>query len=168
MAKVTVEPPLRLRIDPTADLSSLREKELIACREAMARVPQSTPLDDRDTYAKSLGKIGKGQLKKLRSLITSVDPSCKPVAGEADKELRNTEQIPLKYEGGIDAFMQREVLPYAPDAYIAEDETKIGYELSFTKYFYRPTELRSIEAITADIRQIEQETDGLLASILNL
>lgn len=166
--EVTVDRPLRLRIDPTVDLSSLSEKDLIACREAMARVPQNTPLDDWDTYVKALGKIGKGQLKKLRSLITSVDPSCKPVAGEADKDLRDTEQIPLKYEGGIEAFMQSEVLPYAPDAYIAEDETKIGYELSFTKYFYRPTELRSIEAITADIRQIEQETDGLLASILNL
>lgn len=107
-------------------------------------------------------------LKKLRTLISSTDPTCQPVQGEADKALRDTEQIPLSYEGGIEAFMQREVLPYAPDAYIAEGETKIGYELSFTKYFYRPTELRSIEAITADIRQIEQDTDGLLASILEL
>ena len=166
--EITVDRPLRLRIHPDADLRSLSAKDLKICREAMAKVPNGTPLDDWGAYAKALGKMTKTLLKKLRALITSTDPTCQPVQGEADKALRDTEQIPLSYEGGIEAFMQREVLPYAPDAYIAEGETKIGYELSFTKYFYRPTELRSIEAITADIRQIEQDTDGLLASILEL
>lgn len=166
--EITVDRPLRLRIHPDADLSSLSAKELEVCREAMAKVPEGTPLDDWDAYAKTLGKMTKNLLKKLRTLITTTDPTCQPVQGEADKALRDTEQIPLLYEGGVEAFMQREVLPYAPDAYVAEQETKIGYELSFTKYFYRPTELRSIEEITADIRKIEQETDGLLSSILEL
>lgn len=56
--------------------------------------------------------------------------------------------------------------PYAPDAFIKPGTEKIGYELSFTKYFYKPVELRSLEEITADIRAIEAETDGLLDSIL--
>ena len=63
--------------------------------------------------------------------------------------------------------MRNEVLPYAPDAYVAEGETKVGYELSFTKYFYKPVELRPLANIKADIQAIEKETDGLLAEILN-
>ena len=166
--EVKVERPLRLRVNPEADLSSLSAKDLELCKAAMACVPTSTPLDDWDAYVKGMGKITKTLLKKLRPLITTVDLKCAPVKGEADSSLSDTEQIPLRYEGGIEAFMQREVLPYAPDAYIDESKTQIGYELSFTKHFYRPSELRSVEEISADIRQIEQDTDGLLAQILDL
>lgn len=166
--EITVDRPLRLRIHPEADITSLPAKDLELCQKAMAGVPKDIALDDWDAYAKALGKMTKARLMKLRKLITTTDPSCKPVSGEADKNLSDTEQVPLSYKGGVEAFMQQEVLPYAPDAYVAEGETKIGYELSFTKYFYRPTELRSIEEITADIRLIEQETDGLLAKILEL
>ena len=87
--------------------------------------------------------------------------------GEADPKLKDTEQVPLLYEGGIDAFMQHEVLPYAPDAYVDEEATVIGYELSFTKYFYKPVALRSIADIKADIRAIEKNTNGLLEEILS-
>jgi type I restriction-modification system, M subunit len=106
-------------------------------------------------------------LLKLRDLITEVDPTCHPVAGESDKSLRDTEQVPLRYPGGVDAFLSHEVLPYAPDAYVSEEETKMGYELSFTKYFYQPTQLRRVSDITADLRALETETDGLLADILD-
>lgn len=165
--EITVERPLRLRVCPEASLDELSDKDRAICREAMDRVPSTTSLEDWDAYAKALGKMPKSLLKKLRTLITVVDPSCQPVSGETDKDLRDKEQVPLSYPGGIEGFMQREVLPYAPDAYVNEAETKVGYELSFTKYFYRPTELRSLEEISADIRQIEQEMDGLLSSILN-
>ena len=131
--EVKVERPLRLRVNPEADLSSLSAKDLELCKAAMACVPASTPLDDWDAYVKGMGKITKTLLKKLRPLITTVDPKCASVKGEADSSLSDTEQIPLRYEGGIEAFMQREVLPYAPDAYIDESKTQIGYELSFTK-----------------------------------
>lgn len=166
--ELSVERPLRLRIHSEADLSEskLTAKEQEACHRAIEAVPASTPLDDWDTYAKALGKMPKTLLKKLRDCITTIDASCKPVSGEADKNLSDTEQVPLSYEGGIEAFMQQEVLPYAPDAYVAE--TKIGYELSFTKYFYKPQELRPLADITTDIRAIEAETDGLLAQILDL
>ena len=166
--EVTVDRPLRLRIVPEAELMGLTDKELATCREAMARVPAGTPLDSWDAYAHALGKMPKTLLGKLRKLITVVDPTCQPVAGEEDTDLRDTEQVALTYPGGVEAFMQQEVHPYAPDAYIVEDKTKIGYQLSFTKYFYQLTVLRSIKAITADIRQIDQDTEGLLERILTL
>lgn len=82
------------------------------------------------------------------------------------KQNKDTEQIPLLYKGGIDGFMKNEVLPYAPEAKIDPKKTVIGYELSFTKYFYKPVELRSLAEIEADIRGIEASTDGLLNEIL--
>ena len=91
------------------------------------------------------------------------DKKGKPVV---NKELTDTEQIPFTYEGGIEAFFEKEVKPFAPDAWIDEKKTKIGYEISFTKYFYKPIQLRTLEEITADIRSLEEETDGLLAEII--
>lgn len=87
---------------------------------------------------------------------------------EIDPLLRDTEQVPLRYEGGIEAFMQREVLPYAPDAFYDADSVQVGYELSFTKYFYKPVELRPIADITADIEGIEHRLQGVLGDILNI
>jgi type I restriction enzyme M protein len=80
--------------------------------------------------------------------------------------LRDIEQVPLLEEGGIDAFVEREVLPHVPDAWVAEDATKIGYELSFTRYFYKPQPLRTLEEIRADIEALERETEGLLDQVL--
>ena len=74
------------------------------------------------------------------------------------------EQIPFTYEGGIKAFHENEVKPYEPE--IEFGEPTVGYELSFTKYFYKPVQLRSIAEISADIRKIESSTEGLLKSIL--
>ena len=62
--------------------------------------------------------------------------------------------------------MDAEVRPYAPGAYIDPKATKIGYELSFTKYFYKPVQLLSMEEIVADLKDREQETDGVLKEIL--
>lgn len=84
-----------------------------------------------------------------------------------DKERSgDTEIIPFTYEGGIDAFIQNEVHPYAPDAFVKPGSEKVGYELSFTKYFYKPVQLRTLDEIAADIRAIEKETDGLLDEII--
>ena len=74
--------------------------------------------------------------------------------------------MPFNYDGGIQAFMENEVLPYAPDAYIDESKTKIGYEISFTKYFYKPVELRPMSEIIADLKALEAETEGMLAEII--
>lgn len=165
--QITVERPLRLRVTPDADLTAgkLKPAEVETCREAMAAVGPDAPLTDWDAYARALG-LKKGLLKKLRPMITVTDPEAVPVAGETDPALRDTEQVPLLYPGGIEAFMRNEVLPYAPDAFVDEAKTVVGYELSFTKYFYKPVELRSREAITAEIRALEAQTDGLLNEIL--
>jgi type I restriction enzyme M protein len=83
-----------------------------------------------------------------------------------DKSLTDTEQIPLDYPGGIDAFMATEVLPYAPDAWVDKDKTQIGYEISFTKHFYKPMQLRELSEIISDLRALEKETEGLLEEVL--
>jgi type I restriction enzyme M protein len=74
--------------------------------------------------------------------------------------------VPLLEPGGVDAFVQREVLPHVPDAWIDSSSTKIGYEISFTRYFYKPQALRSLEEIRGDILALEKETEGLLTEIL--
>ncbi|MBI5074748.1 MAG: SAM-dependent DNA methyltransferase [Nitrospirae bacterium] len=85
---------------------------------------------------------------------------------EPDSDLRDTEQIPLIEPGGIEAFIRREVLPYTPDAWIKEDATKIGYEISFARHFYKPQPLRTLDEIRADILAVEQEAEGLLDELL--
>ena len=81
-------------------------------------------------------------------------------------KLTDTEQIPLDYVGGIDAFIKNEVLPYVPDAWVDEKKTQIGYEISFTRYFYKPVQHRELSEIVADIRALEAETAGLLDEVL--
>jgi hypothetical protein len=77
---------------------------------------------------------------------------------EPDPDLRDTEQVPLLEEGGIEAFLRREVLPHAPDAWYVPDSVKIGYEISFTRYFYKPQPLRTLEEIRADILALESRS----------
>ena len=84
---------------------------------------------------------------------------------EPDTDLRDTDQIPLTEEGGIEALIRREVLPYAPDAWYVPSSVKIGYEISFTRYFYKPQPLRTLKEIRADIIALEAETEGLLEEI---
>ena len=112
-------------------------------------------------------KPGKVQPDPLRGLFEGmVDGKPVVVEYEPDSELRDTEQIPLLEEGGIEAFLKREVLPYTPDAWLKDDATKIGYEVSFTRHFYKPQPLRSLEEIRADIVAAEKEAEGLLDGIL--
>ncbi|TVQ93642.1 MAG: SAM-dependent DNA methyltransferase, partial [Chromatiaceae bacterium] len=90
---------------------------------------------------------------------------------EPDADLRDTEQVPLLEDGGpendgILAFIRREVLPYTPDAWIKAEATRIGYEVSFTRHFYQPQPLRTLEEISADILAIEKEAEGLLDGLL--
>ena len=62
--------------------------------------------------------------------------------------------------------MQNEVLPYAPDAFVDTKKTQIGYEVSFTKYFYKPVELRDMSEIMASLKALEKESDGMLSEIM--
>jgi len=85
------------------------------------------------------------------------DSKSKP---KPDADLRDSERVPLKED--IKTYFNREVLPHVPDAWVDESKTKKGYEINFTKYFYKYKPLRSLAEIRADILALEKETDGLL------
>jgi len=161
-SKITVERPLRIagveadRIYKAAEVKKLKENGV------------------RDEAAPPI-------IKKVLPFAVSPDPlrgryeavidgRVRVVEYEPDTELRDTEQVPLtepagEYADGIEAFFRREVEPYAPDAWIDETKTKIGYEISFTRHFYKPTTMRTLAEIQADIRALEAETDNLIAEI---
>lgn len=210
--KVTVERPLRLRVELSADA---RRRFRLACEEAneaplaslidsMAELKGFQVFDNFNAFvdqvrahaAQDNVKLTAKRLKLLQSALAERDETAEPVvrsvatAGKAepdplrgrfpavidgkthvveyepDPELRDTEQIPLQEPGGIEAFIRREVLPHAPDAWIDENKTAIGYEISFNRYFYKPQPLRPLEEIRADILALEKETEGLLARIV--
>ncbi len=118
---------------------------------------------------KKVHKPGKVMADPIHGLTEAVvDGKTCVIECEPDSELRDYEQIPLLEEGGIEAFIRREVLPYAPDAWVDEGATKIGYEVSFNRYFYKPQPLRSLEEIRKDIVALEKETEGLLNEIISV
>jgi type I restriction enzyme M protein len=210
--KVTVERPLRLKVD----LGEQRRRSFrVACVEAdeepianvvdriaetlgpgphndfndfLAAVERDTDkhgvkltakrkkliqaaLAEREEGAKEviakIHKPGKVEPDPLRGLFTAtVDEKPAIMEYEPDPELRDTERIPLLEEGGIEGFIRREVLPYTLDAWIDEAKTQIGYEISFTRHFYKPQPLRTLEEIRADILALEKETEGLLSEII--
>lgn len=156
--KVTVERPLRLKgIDPER---AYTPKEIKALKETSARS------DDAPPVIKKIHKKGIAA-DSLRGLFAAtINGKSAVLEYEPDSDLRDTEQIPLLEEGGIEAFIKREVLPYAPDAWYLPDSVKTGYEISFTRYFYKPQPLRTLEEIRADILALEKETEGLLGEII--
>jgi type I restriction enzyme M protein len=85
---------------------------------------------------------------------------------EAESDLRDTENVPLKEN--IYSYFLREVKPHVDETWINLDSTKIGYEISFNKYFYRHKPLRAIEEVRTDILKLEDLSDGLIREILNL
>ena len=155
--KVTVERPLRIEgIDPERAYTA---KEIKALKEDGERSETTKPV---------IKKIHKGGEPDPLHGLFSVTIEGKPaiVEYEPDTDLRDTEQVPLLEEGGIEAFLRREVLPYAPDAWYATGSVKVGYEISFTRHFYKPQPLRPLEEIRADILALERETEGLLSEII--
>ena len=139
----------------TAKRKNLLQTALVSREEAAAPV------------IKKIHKSGTVEPDPIRGLIgATVDGQSTAVEYEPDTNLRDTEQIPLLEEGGIEAFLRREVVPYAPDAWYSPESVKIGYEISFTRHFYKPQPLRALEDIRADILALERETAGLLNEIL--
>lgn len=128
-----------------------------------------------DNLAKGNIKLASKDIKLIRQAFCTVDEKAKEVISkknkdgsyeyEKDPDLSDTEQIPLLYEGGIDEYFKKEVLPYAPDAWIEQDKTKVGYEVLFSKYFYKPSELRTLDDIELEISQIEKEAQELLKGV---
>ncbi|MHB8788312.1 MAG: type I restriction-modification system subunit M [Desulfobulbaceae bacterium] len=156
--KVTVERPLRFKgVDPERTYAA---KEIKQLKETSERTEDGTPV------IKKIHKKGTAP-DPLRGLFpaTIAGKAC-VVEYEPDTDLRDTEQVPLLEDGGIEAFLRREVLPHAPDAWYVPDSVKTGYEISFTRYFYKPQPLRGLEEIRADILALEKETEGLLSEII--
>ncbi|WP_287771653.1 class I SAM-dependent DNA methyltransferase [Megasphaera sp.] len=171
---VTVERPLRLKILPEREIPVLDEKgkvlfknvcELENVRKAIKEAVKKAPLDDWDAFATAT-KLKKTQLKKIRPFITAVDTSAKAIEGEPDPNLRDTENIPFTYEGGVETFIENEVSPYAPDCWIDEEKIKIGYEINFIKYFYKPVKLRDMKEILISLKNLEQESVGIMDDIV--
>ncbi len=156
--KVTVERPLRVAgIDPERAYSAKEIKDLKDGGEVLGSAPP---------VIRKMHKRGAAP-DPLRGLFEVEIGGRKRVVEYApDTDLRDTEQIPLLEDGGIEAFLRREVLPHAPDAWYVEDSVKIGYEISFTRYFYKPQPLRTLEKIRAEILAVERETEGLLDEII--
>lgn len=155
---VTVERPLRLRVYPDREIPAdtfRKTDELAAVKNTLAEAAKTVPLDDWAAFAKAT-KLKSGILKKIRPFITEKDPTAQPIDGEADVDLRDTESIPFTYEGGIDAFIRNEVLPYALDAYVDEKKTQIGYEIRFTRYFKPQIETVDLSALVEKIYDLQK------------
>ena len=156
--KVTVERPLRIE--------GIDHKRAYTAKEIKALKAESNRSETAPPVIRRVHKRG-AQPDPLRGLFpVTIDSRETVVEYEPDPDLRDTEQIPLLEEGGIEAFLKREVLPYAPDAWYVPDSVKVGYEISFTRYFYKPEPLRPLEEIRADILALERETEGLLDEII--
>ena len=156
--KVTVERPLRIEgADPEKVYKPGEIKKLKENGERSEDAPPIIRKADDD-----LSRVDPlhGQFEAIIGGVPFA------VEYEPDSELRDTEQILLQEAGGIDAFLRREVLPYAPDAWYRSESVKVGYEISFTRYFYKPVPMRTLEEIRADILALEQETEGVLGEIL--
>ena len=124
-------------------------------------------VEDAAPVIKKVHKPGKADVDPLHGLYACPEGDSGLVLEyEPDSELRDNEQVPLLEEGGIEAFFRREVLPHVPDAWVDESATKLGYELSFTRHFYKPPTMRPLEEIKADLLTLQDEGEGLLEVIV--
>ncbi len=172
--KVTVERPLRLKgIDPERTYTPKEIKSLLEKAERA---------DDAPPVIKKIHQPGTAP-DPLRGLFeATIQGKTRVVEYEPDTELRDTEQIPFlecaachapgylpskeDERTAIETFLRREVLPYTPDAWYDPASVKVGYEINFNRYFYKPKALRTLEEIRADLLTVEKEAVGLLEEIL--
>ncbi len=151
--------------------TSIQDDDLVrSIAKATTRLDYMAP-GVSQVVAGAIEKQFQGQRLKQIAIVIDGDEECCRLEYEPDPDLRDTEQVPLLEDGGIAAFIEREVLPYTPDAWVKQDATKVGYEVSFTRHFYKPQPLRTLDEIAADILAIEKlaiekEADGLLTGII--
>lgn len=150
-------------------------------QQAMIAVLQSMDstffYKNRDEFTKTLKKAFKNSdislnsnyLKFILSALSEKDETadiCIDSKGrpEPDADLRDTENVPLKEN--IHIYFEREVRPHVPDAWIDEDKTKIGYEIPFTRHFYKYQPLRPSQEIMQDIKKLEQQIKEKLKKVM--
>lgn len=186
--KIRVEHPLRLVIHVTSgNLAAFKKdapQKLHKAADLLAGVAggskphlnfNAVQQRFKSAMKKANIKLRAPDLKALYAAFTFKDELAEPVIKkktkdaaeyEPDTDLRDTEQVPLLEEGGIEAFFRREVLPHVPDAWIDQSATKIGYEISFTRHFFKPPEMRPLDDIKADLLALQEEGEGLLEEIV--
>ena len=158
--KVTVERPLRIEgIDPNKQYSAKDIREF----KANGKRSETAPPVIKRTHRRG------AEPDPLRGLcLATIGGRDVVVEYETDSDLRDTEQIPLVEDGGIEGFLRREVLPYADDAWYVERSLKIGYEISFNRYFYTPMAMRSLEQLSTEIVKLELDSEDLIKDILGI
>ena len=109
---------------------------------------------------------------RITILQPEIDESGKPKKDKkgkkvVDKNSTDVAIVPFSYPDGIDGYMRTEVLPYSPNAWVDEKKTQIGYELTFTKYFFEPRRIRTIDEIGRDIKDVEAQMAGILSEVLS-
>jgi type I restriction enzyme M protein len=179
--RVTVERPLRLRYRMTLedkarflDACPHLLDDVQAIDKALGREPQrdwnhvSASIEDLLHKRKSTWK--KAEKNLFRSVFTQKDADAEAVARdghddlyEPDTDLRDFENVPLK--DNVDAYFEREVRPYIPDAWMDRAKDKVGYEINFNRHFYKYTPPRSLEAIDAELKHAEEEIMRLLNEV---
>ncbi len=148
-----------------ADMSGRRAR-LTAKRKKLLQSALAERDEAAEAVTKKVHRRGTAP-DPIRGLFESRDGSKNRVVEyEPDTALRDTEQIPLQEEGGIEGFLRCEVLPYAGDAWYVAKSVKIGYEISFNRYFHKPEPMRTLDEIGDDILAVERETEGLLRGLL--
>lgn len=184
---IVVERPLRLNFRTTVDRLALLESEssltkgnldLNRLRSALSTIPSETVFTSRTAFLKALdtalskGKIVlKGpQYKSVWQCLSERDESaeiCLNAKGkaEADPNLRDTDNVPLSEE--VDAYFTREVEPFAEGAWVDHSKTKVGYEIAFTRYFYKYVAPRPLAAIDSDLTRITTEIIEMLGHLVS-
>lgn len=182
--RIVVERPLRLRFQVIPE-RMVRFREEVAKKalpladllEALGNEADGDFNSVRDRLAVAATtanlKVTQKEWKLIRDIFTERDETAEPVileqtedgvTYEPDSKLQDTEEVPLKED--IQAYFEREVLPYVPDAWIDHEKTVRGYEILFTKHFYKFKQLRSLEEIKEDILKLEAATEGVLRQIV--
>jgi len=182
--KVCVERPLRLRYALSSEhintlcrdavVLKLKDEKGLELAAALAGLAKKAPWKDDGIFFAALTKalpwkIPTGLVKTIRAYLGVRDETAEPVKDDdgqivPDSELRDFENVPLKDD--IDAYFKREVLPHVPDAWMDRGKDKVGYEISFTKYFYEYAPLRSTADIAAELLKLDEETENLLQEVV--
>ena len=154
-----------LFLDQLAPMAKKVNLKMTAKRKKLLKDHLAQRDESASPVVKKVHSAGTVEVDPIRGLF-SVSGTFQVVEYEPDSELRDNEQVSLTEKGGVEAFIGREVLPFATDAWFDESSLKIGYEINFTRHFYKPPPIRSLEEIRAEVIDLEEDTEGLLAAIL--
>ena len=179
--RVTVERPLRLRYQMTIedkarflDACPHLLDDVQAIDKALGREPErdwnAVWLCIKDLLHSRKSRWKAAEQRLFRSVFTQKDPEAEPVSKggsgggyEPDTALRDFESVPLMDD--IDAYFEREVRPYVPEAWMDRSKDKVGYEINFNRHFYKYTPPRPLEEIDADLKKAETKIMQLLREV---